>query len=314
MSKEVVMQHKALRNEIVIGMKSTPKSLPSKYFYDERGSELFDEITRLPEYYPTRTERKILTHRIDEIGKALGPEVELIEPGSGSSEKTRILLKHLKTIRCYVPIDISGAYLFKVADKLREEFPDIDIEPLTTDYTRPFILPETHPTARKVVFFPGSTIGNFKTTTIQRFFTVISNIIGPKGAVLIGVDLKKDREVLEAAYNDAAGITAAFNKNMLTHLNRKLGSDFDPENYTHNAVWVEEESRIEMRLIAQKNHLIHIDNEVFELQEGEYIHTENSHKYSLDEFAALVAPWFRVARVWTDEQQLFSLQYLIPNR
>ena len=301
-----------ITNEIVAGMKSIPKQLPSKYFYDEKGSQLFDEITQLEEYYPTRTERVILETYLDEMAEKLGDNIELIEPGSGSSEKTRILLDRLKSINCYVPIDISGDYLFKVADQLREEYPTIDIEPLAADYTRPFELPDTHPDARRIVFFPGSTIGNFKLNTVQRFFSVIADIVGKKGGVLIGVDLRKDIEILEAAYNDSKGITAAFNKNMLVHLNREIDADFNPNLFEHKALWVEEKGCIEMRLYAKERHSVHINGHEFMLEENEYIHTENSHKYTREEFAAIVAPWFEIEKVWTDTNHLFSVQYLVP--
>ncbi|GAB5410143.1 MAG: L-histidine N(alpha)-methyltransferase [Balneolaceae bacterium] len=308
--KDTITEQESMLQEVLHGMRLSQKSLPSKFFYDERGSKLFDEITELSEYYPTRTERRILEENLDEMASFLGEEILLIEPGSGSSEKTRILLSGMKSICCYIPIDISGEYLVKVAEGLRKQYPNIDIEPLATDYTTPFELPGIHEEARKIVFFPGSTIGNFNEETVKRFFEVISIIVGKSGGVLIGVDLKKDIEVLEAAYNDSKGITSDFNKNMLLHLNREIGSDFNPDFYDHKSVWVEEEGRIEMRLISNQDHLVNIDGEYFQLFEGEYIHTENSHKYSLDEFSRIVAPWFVVKKVWTDANDYFSVQYL----
>ncbi len=310
--EDTLTKTNTITQEIIEGMKSFPKQLPSKYFYDEKGSQLFDEITELEEYYPTRTERMILEYYLDEMAEKLGDNIELIEPGSGSSEKTRILLDKMDSIRCYVPIDISGDYLFKVADQLRKEYPNIDIEPLEADYTRPFELPDTHPDARRIVFFPGSTIGNFKLNTVQRFFSVIADIVGKQGGVLIGVDLKKDINILEAAYNDSKGITAAFNKNMLVHLNRKIDADFDPDLFEHKALWVEEKGCIEMRLYATKSHSVQINGHEFQIEEGEYLHTENSHKYTQDEFSGIVAPWFEVEQVWTDKNDLFSVQYLVP--
>lgn len=298
--------------EVLHGMNCQQKSLPSKYFYDHRGSELFDEITELEEYYPTRTERKILYENLDEMSSYLGDKVQLIEPGSGSSEKTRILLSGLDSICCYIPIDISGDYLNRVADDLQEEYPAIDIQPLAADYTRSFKLPEMYSDARKIVFFPGSTIGNFNRETVERFFEVISEIAGKEGGMLIGVDLKKNVRVLEAAYNDSKGITAEFNKNMLLHLNREIGSDFNPDLFTHRSVWVEDPGQIEMRLIAKEDHEINVDGEIFKVLKGEYIHTENSHKYSLEEFEEIVSPWFNVVKVWVDEHDYFSVQYLEP--
>ena len=310
--EDTLTKKQTVINEIVEGLSNSPKQLPSKYFYDEVGSQLFDEITELDEYYPTRTERKILEENLEEMGQLLGDDVELIEPGSGSSEKTRILLDHLSNIHIYVPIDISGDYLFKVADKLQEEYPNISIEPLAADYTRPFELPDRHPDARRIVFFPGSTIGNFRLNKVQRFFSVIADIVGKKGGVLIGVDLKKDIEILENAYNDSKGITADFNKNMLTHLNSLIDTDFDINNYKHKAVWVEEKGAIEMRLYAENDHTVKINGHSFEIASGEYIHTENSHKYTIEEFSNIVSPWFDIAKIWTDEKKLFSVQYLVP--
>ena len=310
--QDTLTKKQLIIDEIVDGLNKSPKFLPSKYFYDEMGSRLFDEITELEEYYPTRTERKILEDNLEEMGRLLGENVELIEPGSGSSEKTRILLDHLSNIHIYVPIDISGDYLFKVADKLQEEYPNISIEPLAADYTRSFELPDTHPDARRIVFFPGSTIGNFRLNKVQRFFSVIAQIVGKKGGVLIGVDLKKDIKILEDAYNDSKGITAAFNKNMLTHLNHLIDTDFDINNYTHKAVWVEEKGAIEMRLYSKNHHAVKLNGHSFEMSEGEYLHTENSHKYTIDEFSSIVSPWFEIEKIWMDEKELFSVQYLVP--
>jgi dimethylhistidine N-methyltransferase len=310
--EETLTKKQSVINEIIDGLSRSPKFLPSKYFYDEVGSKLFDEITELDEYYPTRTERKILEDNLVEMGQLLGDDVELIEPGSGSSEKTRILLDHLPNIHIYVPIDISGDYLFKVAEKLQEEYPDISIEPLAADYTRPFELPDRHPDARRIVFFPGSTIGNFRLNKVQRFFSIIAQIVGKKGGVLIGVDLKKDIQILEEAYNDSKGITADFNKNMLTHLNSLIDTDFDINNYQHKAVWVEDKGAIEMRLYSKNNHTIKLNGHSFEMIEGEYLHTENSHKYTIEEFSSIVSPWFEIEKVWMDDQKLFSVQYLVP--
>lgn len=309
---ETISILETMLQEVLHGLNQSQKSLPSKYFYDEKGSQLFDEITELDEYYPTRTERKILHDNVEEMGVYLGESILLIEPGSGSSEKTRILLSDLESICCYIPIDISGEYLAKVADDLRTEYPSINIQPLAADYTRPFQLPVLNTNARKIVFFPGSTIGNFDIKTVERFFDVISGIAGKQGGMLIGVDLKKDVEILEAAYNDSKDITTAFNKNMLVHLNREIGSDFNPALFDHKAVWVEDEGKIEMRLIVNESHSVIIGDQNFDMVEGEYIHTENSHKYSISEFEQMVAPWFKVVKVWTDEKQLFSLQYLEP--
>ncbi len=299
-------------DEVLHGLAGPQKSLPSKYFYDERGSKLFDEITELEEYYPTRTEREILKQNVEEIGCYLGDEVILIEPGSGSSDKTRILLQGLNNIAGYIPIDISGDYLFSVASELQKVFPEITIEPLQADYTHSIDLSDSLPEGRKVVFFPGSTIGNFKRDTVDRFLSVVADIIGNTGAFLIGADLKKNVDVLLAAYNDSKGVTAEFNKNMLRHINRELGADFNPDLFDHKATWNGEESRIEMHLICNEDHEVEVGGTCISFSEGESIHTENSHKYTLDGFADIVSPWFEVKKVWTDEKDWFSLQYLEP--
>ena len=298
--------------EVKSGLFQQQKSLPSKFFYDERGSKLFNDITELDEYYPTRTERKILEDNIEEIAKYLGKKVLLIEPGSGSSSKTKILLSNMQNICCYIPMDISGDYLNKVAEQLRTEYPNIQILPLSADYTKPCDLPKSSPDARKVVFYPGSTIGNFKMEKVQQFLKVIHDIIGKDGAFLIGVDLKKDIEVLKAAYNDSKSITAEFNKNILNHLNEELGLSFNPNLFDHKAIWNEEKGRIEMHLFVKEDHSVTVDDKVIDFIKGESIHTENSHKYSLNEFADMVSNWFDVKKVWTDEKDFFSLQYLEP--
>ncbi len=298
--------------EVLEGLRSRQKFLPSKYFYDKEGSRLFDEITRLDEYYPTRTERSILESNLEDISDHLGEKIMLIEPGSGSSEKTRILLDELSSICCYMPIDISGEYLQKVAVQLRRDYPEITIEPVVADYTHAIELPKIHNSARKIVFFPGSTIGNFEPDTAMRFFKVIRGLTGNGGGLLIGVDLKKDLNILLNAYNDSKGITAAFNKNMLTHINREIGSDFEPGYFDHSAIWNEDKGRIEMHLIANRSHTITVEGESFTIEESESIHTENSYKYSLSDFSDLVSPWFGVRKVWTDPKKYFSLQYLSP--
>ena len=309
---ELILNKSSMLEEVVTGLSQQQKSLPSKFFYDEKGSKLFDDITELDEYYPTRTERRILENNITEIAEYLGEKVLLIEPGSGSSSKTKILLSNMENICCYIPMDISGDYLIKVAEQLRAEFPKIQILPLSADYTKPFDLPESSPEARKVVFYPGSTIGNFKMEKVHQFLKVIHDIIGKDGAFLIGVDLKKDIEVLKAAYNDSEGITSEFNKNILKHLNKELGLLFNPNLFDHKAIWNEEKGRIEMHLFATDDHSVTVDGKIIEFKKGESIHTENSHKYSLKEFADMVSDWFDVKKVWTDEKDYFSLQYLEP--
>lgn len=298
--------------DVIDGLRKDQKTLPSKYFYDEKGSQLFDEITELEEYYPTRTERRILEDNVREIANYLGEQVLLIEPGSGSSSKTKILLGNMDNICCYIPMDISGDYLNKIAEQLRKEFPKISILPLAADYTKPFELPESSPDARKVVFYPGSTIGNFKKEKVEQFLKVIHDIIGKDGAVLIGADLKKEISILEAAYNDEKGTTAAFNKNIFTHLNREIGTAFEKDLFEHKAIWNEEKGRIEMHLFVKEDHSVDVNGDQIFFKKGESIHTENSHKYTLSGFAEMVSDWFEVKKVWTDENNYFSVQYLEP--
>lgn len=298
--------------EITEGMNRNPKRLPSKYFYDAKGSALFEQITELDEYYLTTTEKKLLRDYNEEIQSYLGSDVVLIEPGSGSSEKTRIFFESGSSVHTYIPIDISARYLSVVADGLRKDYPHLTVIPLAADYTRPFELPDLPRPGRKILFFPGSTIGNFKPEKIERFLSVMADILDGHGGFLIGVDLKKDIEVLKAAYNDSKGITAAFNKNILLHINDTLGSDFQPDAMSHRAVWNEERGRMEMRLYVKYDHKIRLNGKEFVLYEGEYLHTENSHKYTLDEFSDMVSPWFTVEKVWTDSKGYFSLQYLEP--
>lgn len=309
---ELITKKTSMLEEVITGLSKEQKTLPSKFFYDEKGSKLFDDITELEEYYPTRTERKILEENVSEIAEYLGEKVLLIEPGSGSSSKTKILLGNMDNICCYIPMDISGDYLYKVAEQLRIEFPNIRVLPFSADYTKPFKLPESRPDARKVVFYPGSTIGNFKMEKVEQFLKVIHDIIEDDGAFLIGTDLKKDIEVLEAAYNDTKGITADFNKNILTHLNRELGTSFNKDFFNHKAIWNEEKGRIEMHLFVKEDHAVQVGEKTIQFRKGESIHTENSHKYTLKEFADIVSDWFEVKKVWTDEKDFFSLQYLEP--
>lgn len=300
-----------MKQEVLQGLRKTQKELPSKYFYDERGSRLFEEITRLDEYYPTRTEIDIMQNNMPDIIRTIGSDAVLMELGSGSSQKTRLLLDHLSCITAYIPVEISDQFLESVVQKLTNNYPDLTVKPISTDYTQPFNLPEINqPYNKLVVFYPGSTIGNFRPANAHQFLGTIAEMMDSGDAMLIGVDLKKDTNVLEAAYNDEKGITAAFNKNILHHINRKLDGDFDPHNFEHNAFYSEDQGRIEMHLIAKTNHNITVAGEEFCFQKGESIHTENSYKYTLDEFEKLAAPWFTIQHIWTDANNFFSLQYL----
>ncbi len=299
-------------SDVLEGLQRPQKTLPAKYFYDEAGSQLFEAICELEEYYPTRTEVAIMQRTIDEIVALLGPRCLLIEYGSGSSLKTRILLDRLTDPAGYVPIDISGDFLQEVAATLAADYPDLRIEPVAADYTRPFALPDIQPPPRRrVVYFPGSTIGNFEPSGAAAFLKRAARVCGPGGGLLIGVDLQKDIRVLEAAYDDARGVTASFNKNMLTRINRELGADFDLGRFAHRALYNRSEGRIEMHLVSQQAHAVTISGRRIDFDRCETIHTENSYKYTPAQFARLAArAGFVQERVWTDEASYFSVQYL----
>lgn len=304
-------EHQMLK-EVLDGLRKPQKTIPSKYFYDERGSELFEEITKLEEYYPTRTETRILEENIEEIAGAVGEDSAIVELGSGNSTKTRLLLDHLEDISAYIPVDISEEYLMKTVRSLKEEYPELTIKPVCADYTKPFQIPPLEKSFEYyVIFYPGSTIGNFRPERAQKFLKTISRLLVPGGGMLVGVDLKKDREILEAAYNDARGVTAEFNLNMLVRLNRELNADFRIENFSHRAFYNEGKGRIEMHLVSEKEQEVHIQGQVIGFEQGETIHTENSYKYSPGEFEALVGQWFDVKKVWVDDNRLFSMQYLV---
>lgn len=297
--------------EIIEGLKRHEKTISPKYFYDERGSQLFEEITALPEYYPTETELGILNECIGEIADLVGPQASLIEFGSGSSLKTRTLLANLHDLAAYVPVDISEELLLESAARLRSEFPDVEILPVAADFTRPFALPDPQlMPVRNIVYFPGSTIGNFTNADALELLRVMYGEAGEGGALLIGVDLQKDPTIIERAYNDSAGITAEFNLNVLRHINREFGADFKLDAFSHSAEYNQEEGRIELRLVSSEQQDVSVGDEAFTIEEDEAILTEYSHKYTLEGFAELAgAAGFEVERVWTDPERLFSVQY-----
>jgi dimethylhistidine N-methyltransferase len=300
-----------LLSEVIEGLKSSPKYLPSKLFYDEKGSALFDEICRLKEYYPTRTEIQIMKDNIDEMSSLLGEGTLLIELGSGSSIKIRLLLDNIPGLAGYVPVDISAEHLHNTVEILKAEYPHIDIFPLAADYTKDFELPEINkPYDHKAVYYPGSTIGNFTRREAKEFLKRISKICGNNGGLIIGVDLRKDKETLEKAYNDKEGVTAAFNLNILEHINTELDSNFDLEKFRHFSFFNEEAGRIEMHLISKENQKVRLNGSSINFNKGENIITEYSYKYTLEEFRDLVSGFFEVRKVWTDKNNLFSVQYL----
>ncbi len=301
-----------MQEEVLEGLAKQQKQLPSKYFYDERGSDLFEQITCLEEYYLTDCEKEILQNNIKEISDHIGTDVILIELGSGSSYKTRFFLEELSDLSTYIPVDISEEFLLKTVNQLRMEYPKISIIPVFADYTSHFELPVSQGSSQKqVVFFPGSTIGNFDLSQARAFLKNIAEITADDSEMLIGVDLKKDIKVLEAAYNDQQGVTAQFNKNILRHINRALDANFNVETFEHQAFYNKEEGCIEMHLVSSQEQTVTIGDQEITFDEGESIHTENSYKYSQQEFEELVSDWYSVEKVWTDEKAYFSLQYLV---
>lgn len=300
------------RADVLRGLRAPKKKLPCKYFYDEVGSALFEQITGLEEYYPTRTELGIMERHAAEMAGLVGPRCLLIEYGSGSSLKTRRLLDRLREPAGYVPIDVSGEYLGHSARALGEEYPDVEVLPLCADFTRPLGLPACRKgAARRVVYFPGSTLGNFTPEAALALLQQTAILCGGDGALLLGIDLQKDPRVIEAAYNDRQGITAAFNRNILVRINRELGADFDIEQFAHRAFYNAAQGRIEMHLVSRRDQVVRVGGVTFFFAAGESIHTENSYKYSLSALADLArASGFASQRVWTDERQYFSVAYL----
>lgn len=298
-------------DDVINGLSQPQKSVPSKYFYDARGSDLFEQICDLPEYYPTRTEIGLLRTYAGEIAECAGTGVALIEFGSGSSTKVHLLLDALDRPRAYVPVDISGAHLRAGASAVDADYPDLDVWPVHADFTHRFELPIEVSTAPHLGFFPGSTIGNFRRDAALSFLADARQTLGAGGTFLVGVDLKKDADTLHAAYDDAAGVTAAFNMNLLRRINRELGADFDLGSFAHAALFNENRGAVEMHLVSKATQSVDILGHRFEFAPDETIHTEDSHKYSVASFTdmAVRAGW-RAERVWCDPDELFSLHFL----
>jgi dimethylhistidine N-methyltransferase len=298
-------------HDVVEGLTQHPKRLPPKYFYDETGSELFEEITRLPEYYPTRTELRILRDRAAEIASILPRRAALVEFGAGATTKARRLLNACK-FAAYVPVDISGDFLNGQARELGRDFPELAIHPVVADFTTSFALPDAVRDLPKVGFFPGSTIGNFDPHEASAFLRSARAILGDGATLIVGVDLEKDEDLLRAAYNDAAGVTAQFNLNVLARINRELGGNFDLSGFTHRAIYNRERHRIEMHLISRKAQTVRVLGHVIPFRAGETIHTESSYKYSAERFIALArgSGWMPRA-AWTDHDGMFSVHALL---
>ena len=301
----------AFAADVVAGLTSMPKRIPPKYFYDNAGSELFERITTLPEYYPTRCELGILNEHAKDIANLIPAGAALVEFGSGSSTKTRILLRAKSDLAAYVPVDISAQFLAQQAEALRAEYPGIAMLPVAADFSKPFELPAAVAGMPRAGFFPGSTIGNLEPHEASAFLRHAGRILGRGSMLIVGVDLVKDEKVLNKAYNDAQRITAKFNLNLLTRINRELGAKFDPSTFEHHAFYNRERSRIEMHLASHKRQRIRICGECADFRAGETIHTENSYKYTVESFGALArgAGWAPTA-VWTDPKKYFSVHVL----
>ncbi len=295
------------------GLSATPRTLPSKFFYDERGSDLFQQICELPEYYVTRTEFEILRRHGAEMAESIGTNAEVVGFGTGAGAKTRMLLQHLSNPIAYVPVDISKQRLIDSAQELSRVMPALEILPVCADYLQPLRLPTpSRQPAHIAVYFPGSTIGNLEPALARDFLTRVCRLCGHSGGLIIGVDLQKPREILEPAYNDSAGVTAAFNLNLLVRANRELGADFVLPCWRHRAVYNAAIGRIEMHLVSLGAQSVHLGGHTFDFQPGEFIITEFSYKYTVESFDALaVTAGFRLSRTWTDPQKLFAVFHFV---
>jgi dimethylhistidine N-methyltransferase len=302
-------QENSFADCLVEGLSETPKQISCKFFYDEQGSRIFDAICDLPEYYQTRTEMALLTRHADEIAALMGQGAEIVEFGAGSLRKIRLLLD-AANVRAYTPLDISGAYLGEVIRTLAADYPSLTMRPLVADFTQALDIPALAGNPRRAGFFPGSTIGNFKPDAASALLRRMRGVLGG-GGLLVGVDLVKDPLVLHAAYNDAAGVTAAFNKNILARANRELNADFDLDAFAHYAPYNVAARRIEMYLVSLKRQSVHIAGRRFDFAQGEAMHTEDSHKYTIEGFREMaVRAGFAPRAVWTDAGGLFSLHWL----
>lgn len=298
-------------DDVLAGLSKKPKTLPPRLFYDQKGALLFEEICQQPEYYPTRTELAIMQKHAEQMAREIGSNASIIEPGSGAGQKIRILLDALDAPVAYVPVDISAEQLEESAQELATEYPGLVVRPVVADFSRPFQLPlDDQRKQRKVVYFPGSTIGNFEPREALDLLRRIRQLASAGGALLIGVDLRKDPQQLHDAYNDAAGVTAQFNRNMLARINREFAADFDLSNFQHQAVYQHMPGRIEMRLVSTVAQKVRIAGSVFAFEAGEYIVTEHSYKWQPEEFARMVGKaGFVPGPAWFDENRWFMVQF-----
>lgn len=302
----------SFRDAVLAGLSTKPKSLPCKFFYDERGSALFEAICEVPEYYLTRTELSILEARAGQIAERIGPNCRLVELGSGASRKVRLLLKALEAPLAYVPVDISRDFLREAAASIAADFPDVEVVAVCADYTRPFQLPKiTGPAGKTVGFFPGSTIGNFEPEAVVAFLSHCGKLLGPGAEMLIGADVKKDKAVLDAAYNDAQGLNAAFNLNLLHRIKSELDSDIAVDGFEHLAFYNPDEGRVELYIRSLADQTAVIAGRRFSFAAGELMHTENSYKYAIPQFHALAArAGFSALETWTDPEGKFAVYYM----
>ncbi|MEJ2572332.1 MAG: L-histidine N(alpha)-methyltransferase [Gammaproteobacteria bacterium] len=300
----------SLMSEVLAGLAATPKALPPKLFYDHRGAQLFERICELPEYYLTRTEIAILERHAGEMAALVEEDACLVELGSGAGVKVRLLLEHLRPAM-YVPIDISRQQLRSSAEALAADYDWLEVHPVCADYCQPLNLDFFPEGAKRVAFFPGSTLGNFEPDAAVAFLANLRNLLGEGGSLLLSIDLKKEVKRIEAAYDDAAGVTAAFNLNILGRLQRDLDAHIDLNGFRHQAFYNRQQGRVEMHLISRRAQSVVVGGHEFSLDEGETIHTENSYKYSIEEFQALARrAGYRPLRVWTDSEALFSVHFL----
>ena len=298
-------------NDVITGLSQAQKSIPCKYLYDQRGSQLFDAITKTPEYYPTRTETALLNEHAIEMAELMGAGAHLIEFGSGSSIKVRILLDAAPDLASYIPVDISHDHLLHAAASIAKDYPKLNVIPITADFTQPFAFPPSIQKGRKIGFFPGSTIGNFTAEEAKDFLSNAAQLLQAGGGLLIGADLIKDPEILNAAYNDKEGVTSQFSLNLLQRINREIGGDFDATQFRHQASYNPDTERVEIFIESRDKQTVRVNGEQFNFAAGERIHTENSHKYDIEKFQALARKsGFNPRKVWVDDQNLFSVHYL----
>ena len=298
----------SFKNDVIEGLTQDQKVLPCRWLYDERGSELFEEITQLEEYYPTRTETKILKLYASDMAEKLGPQATIVEYGAGASVKTRILLDALDDPNAYIPVDISEEFLQDSAAALQKDYPELEIQPVVADFLSPIELPEDNSPGIRGGFFPGSTIGNLSDAEIIGFMTRARQDLGPDAQLILGVDIKKDPKILIPAYDDAKGVTAEFNLNILKRINRELKADIDVDAFSHEARWNEEQSRIEMHLVSERDQTIDVCGQEIVFRQKETIHTENSRKFQISVLEDMVAECgWELAAEWFDDKKLFSM-------